>query len=109
VAERLDPSPRGCGGVRGSDVGRDGVESATRGDTGDVDGGVTLEGVPGVVVSGDDGVDPGVDAVGDDDSTGGGVVDVASVAGFPSVGGALGSLDVPGVDDDGELLSGAPG
>jgi hypothetical protein len=109
----LDPSLRGCVGVRGSDVGRDGVLSATRGDTGDVDGGVTLEGVPGVVVPGDAGVDPGVDAVGDvadgdDDSTGGGVVDVASVAGLPSVG-VLGRLDVPGVDDDGELLSAVPG
>ena len=83
------------------------MASATRGVVlpGDVDG------VPGVVLPGEAGVegvaDDGVD--GEDDSTG--VVDVGSAAGFASLGAVLlpGTLEVPGVADDGELLSGAPG
>ena len=107
---------RGVVGVRGSRGsvagGRDGVASATRGAVpgvllGDVDG------VPGVGLPGEAGVEGvavvGVVVEGEDDSTGGGVVDVGSVAGFESPGAVLlGRLDVPGVDDDGVLLS-APG
>jgi hypothetical protein len=105
--ERFEPSARGVRGSRGSTAGgRDGVASATL--PGDV-----VDGGGDVVVPGDAGVDgvavEGVDAEGDDESTGRGVVDVASVAGFVSVGELLGSDDVPGVDAEGELLSVAPG